>query len=152
MPIGKSDSANSEFCTSEPLPRKKPYWRLWLTLAGLVLLVVFHAPLLRQIASWLIVNQSIEHCETLFVYNGDRNYSIAAELFQQKKADRIALLKAPMRPLIEFQIILPAEVIVRREIVRQGVPEEFVFFASGEVRDLWDLSDRLKEHLSQHPR
>lgn len=129
----------------------KRRWRLWISLGGLALLAAFHAPILRQVAAWLIVNDSFEHCDTLFIVNGDRCYTVAAELFQQKKTDRIALLETPRRPLIEFQIIVPTHEIIRREIIRQGVPPDSILVASGESRHLWDMADRLKDRLTQQP-
>jgi hypothetical protein len=129
----------------------KRHWKLCCAVTVLVALVVCHRVILRAFAEPLIASESLAPCDTLCVVSGDRCYAVAADLFLKGKARQIVLFQEPVRPLVECQIVEPGHERIRSEIVKRGVPLQAITVAPGEVRNIWELSDRLSERMLSYP-
>jgi tetratricopeptide (TPR) repeat protein len=104
---------------------------------------IFHAPLLRGLAGFLIVDQPIGDydCVCLCAWgdnpNGDRCYDVAADLYRRKPSCRVLLVAPNPNRLEEIGAIPSLASKTRRALSARGVPQDTVSVLPGERWNDW---------------
>ena len=106
------------------------------TLVALVLVAVFHRPLLRGVARAWVVEHAAGPADAIVVSAG-----APPELFQQAlawwregRAPRLVLTRSETKPTDRAGITLPMVELRRRELETAGVPESAREFIGSEIR------------------
>lgn len=124
------------------IPVKKRRVGRWFLAAVLISLVVFHAPILRGVGEFLVIDASFQAGDLLVVRNDPESLTAAAQFFQSGTYDQILL--QPNRPRRTDELGITESTIdeARRELRSRGVPEERIE-AVGAAHD--GLTDRVRE-------
>jgi len=130
-----------------------------MTVAAVVLITVclVHAPILRGLAGFLIVDQPTDDygCVCISSWgdrpNGDRCYDVAAGLFHQKPSCRVLLVAPGPDRLEEIGAMTSFTAMSRRELLARGVPQEAVSVLRGERWNDWATARALADWMRDHP-
>ena len=126
-------------------------------LAVVVAACIFHAPLLRGLAGFLIVDQPTGDYDCVCVCawgdnpNGDRCYDVAADLVRRKPSCRVLLVAPTPNRLEEIGAISSLASKTRRALFARGVPQDAVSVLPGERWNDWATARALAGWLHDHP-
>ena len=120
-------------------------------LCVIAVVVVARAPILRTVASGLVVDESPRDGDCAIILGGDRRYPVIADMFQQNRVRRVLLVKDRASRLVRYGILRHGHEIAREQLLKSGVPEDAIDLADWDTRDAWQLADRLNTWLNEHP-
>lgn len=130
--------------------------RLLIGAALCFLIVVFHAPLFRLLASGLVVNDPLTKTDA--VVFGGRNGPFAqipvdevAELYRGGNVSRVILIEDTGSRIVRQGILPTLDSVVRRDLSKRGVPECAITTLNVEARGERDGPERLQQWLRTHP-
>lgn len=129
-------------------------WRRRLVICGLLAaaLYVFHAPLLRGIASLLIVEDPLPANGTILLLTGHAKcYEEVAGRYQSRTTSRVLLLRGYLLRTERMGIVPTRESLTRGELTKRGVPEEAVVTLSVDEDSSWAWARRLDQWLGDKP-
>jgi hypothetical protein len=128
-------------------------WRRRLVVVVLVLAAAywFRAPLLRTAAWPLVVDEAAHAGDYVFVLDGDRCFSKAAERVRDGLAPGVLVARYRRNRLQQAGILEPYETIVCRELRENGAAQETITLLPGEARNDWDRVRALRRWLDEHP-
>jgi len=118
---------------------------------------LFHAPLLRGLAGFLIVDQPTGDYDCVCISpwgnnpNGDRCYDVAADLYRQKPSCRILLVAPDPNRLEKIGAITSFASMSRRELFARRVPQEAVSVLRGQRWNDWATVQTLAAWMRDHP-
>jgi hypothetical protein len=135
-----------------PVSRPRRRWPRRLVVAAVVLigLYLLRAPLLRGLASVLIVEDPGFSAEYLLVLSGDRVARRAAGIHAEHDG-RILLVEWKPGRLESYGLIPSRLALNRRELEQHGVAPRAVGLLPGIARTDWDVARQVREWLPQHP-
>ncbi len=115
----------------------------------LLLLAVFHVPILQGIGSLLIVNGTPASPGAVVLMSGDGQYTAAARAFQSNP--ELVILKPEFtKTRLEELGIWPDRVAeFHRELTRRGIPDEQQVVLRGPARNEWEAMELLNEWLAR---
>jgi hypothetical protein len=119
-----------------------------LLLAGLYLC---RAPLLRALASGLVVDQACTSADRVLLLGGDRCHDEAAALWEAGEVQGILLVGRRPGRLVRLGILSSRVDLDRRELRARGVPGRALAVLGESVRDDWDMARALRGWLAGHP-
>lgn len=132
-------------------------WRRRMLRIGLIVLILlgaailFHGPLLRGLASRLIVEDSLPENASLVLLGGVGGYDRVAPLLREGSGRRLLLLDRYPDRLVSFGLLPPSLEIDRRMLRARGVSTSKLIVLPGQVGNDWDVARRLGEWLEEHP-
>jgi hypothetical protein len=133
---------------------KRRWWRRGL-LVALVLgvsLYWFRVPILRSVATYLVVDEPVETTDYLLILPGvDRRYDDAARRYHNGCASHILLLQRRPGRLERMGLQPTFEALSQRELAARGVPQDGITLIPVGVRNDWDRGRFLREWLQQQP-
>lgn len=124
----------------------------WVVAAALLLLVAFHAPLLRQVGEGLMTEPPAGKFDAVLILSGDHRLQAAVDLLESGRVGQIWLMEG--RPdYVVAAGILPSEVeSVRDRLAEMGVPgSQIEILGDLEVDDLPDAVRLLGARLETQP-
>lgn len=156
--------------TGDDTPSRSVWWkrllrrvvRLAAILVALtVCLAFFHKPILRGLASILVVDESSSLGESvsppncILVVEGDANavgrHDEAARLCRENGVRRIVLIRFSPEPEVRSGAILPRHTRGRRALASAGVPTETIEVIPGNARNTWEAVRQLQPWLKHRP-
>jgi hypothetical protein len=120
-----------------------------LILAGAAYLA--RGPLLRGVASFLIVEDSRPEVEALVPLGGDHLYAQTAILYHNDVSKHVLLIEGPPGRLERMEIMPDPVVVARRELAKNEVPQSAVEVLQTEKSGDWNRARGLREWLNEHP-
>jgi hypothetical protein len=134
----------------------KRKWR-YVTLAVVIAIAcVCHAPLLRGLAGFLIVDQPTDNYDYICLSpwgqspNGDHCYDVAAELFRKKPACRFLLIEPAPNRLEAIGAVPSFASLDWRELHARGVPQEAITILRGQRWNDWATAHALADWTRDH--
>ena len=118
---------------------------------------LFHAPLLRGLANFLVVDEptrSVDYiCVTSWGYrpDGDRCYDVAGELHRKNPSCRILLIEPNHSRLVQIGAVKSFASVSQRELGSRGVPSEAISILRCEPWNDWATARALADWLRDHP-
>jgi hypothetical protein len=130
--------------------------RLIVTAVLVAALVLFHAPLFRFLAGFLVVNDPLATTDAVIVMGSSGpfqapSFQEAARLYREGYAEEIVLIEDRSSRLAKAGIVPTLETLGRRELAGQDVPEQALTVLTGDYRTAWDGARRLRAWLDEHP-
>lgn len=134
-----------------PSSWKRLFFRRRILVLGLVLalLVLFHGPILRTVACWMVVEQPVQTADAVLVLGETPSFNEAARLYREGETRHVLLPEVPLGRLQKMGIIPSSVAIARQELIRLGVPNHAINILPG--GPVWDLADRVDNWLKEHP-
>jgi hypothetical protein len=135
----------------------KRRWRLISAAAVAIALLLFHAPILRGLVGFLIVDQADGDCGYVCLRawgggpEGDRAFDEAAKLRRGEHPCQVLLLAPRSDRISEIGVLPSYEAICRRELEKRRVPQEAVSVIPGGGYNDWDAARSLAAWLNKHP-
>ena len=120
-----------------------------LVLAGAVYLA--RAPLLRGVASFLVVDDPVQEVDALMLLDGDHLYEQAALLYRDGLAGHILLIEAPPGRLVRMEILPEPAALAQRELAKGAVPVRAIEVLKMDKGGDWNCARRLRDWLNEHP-
>ena len=128
--------------------------RYWIGALALVVLVlgVFHAPLLRLVASVLIADERPpEHVDAIAVAQGDEVLATGIEQFQNGNAESILLFQTIARRVTSIGVLPAPEEYYRDRLTEMGIDDRLIITLSsndrkGEWREAHLIDNWLREN------
>jgi hypothetical protein len=145
----ESDSSPAQPVSTASKARRR---RWTVAVCSLLVVIVFHAPLLRLAVSPLVDGDEPRAADYLFVYSGDGRFDRAAEAYRCGDATRILVLDRPATRLVRLGILRSRAEECRHELARRGVPEESVLLIPGAANTPWQTARCLEAWLRDNPR
>jgi hypothetical protein len=134
-------------------PRRR-WWRRGLLLA-LVLgasLYWFRVPLLRRVATYLVVDEPAAATDYLLILPGvDGRYDYAARQYHAGSVFHILLLQRRPGRLEKMGLQPSFEALSQRELAARGVPQDTITLIPVGVRNDWDRGRFLHDWLQHQP-
>jgi len=124
----------------------------WIGLASSVLVCLWLArgPLLRGLASGLIVEDDLPEKAAVWLGEGEGSLDIAA-LFYQEGLTRAVLVTRPEPDrLVQIGILPSWETLVQDQLARRGVPRRTLQFLGSHCRSEWDSARAFGAWFAQH--
>lgn len=140
-------------CTAGPVRGwwRRTRWRRRLAVA--VLLLVFHAPLLRAVGGFLVVGDAPAATDAV-VLGGDSDPSVFDDLARMvRRGDTREVLVFDDRSsrLVRLGIVPAPETVARREMAARGVAPGAITVLTGEYPTAWAGARRLRGWMESHP-
>lgn len=133
------------------LAPSRRYWR-WAAIVGIALgIFLCRGWLLWAVALPLIVADEAQAGEYLCVLEGDRTFVRAGELYRSGAFPQVLVVRRRAERLERMEILLPSEMLARRELEAFGVSGERIETLAGEMRIDWDVARGLQTWLAAHP-
>ncbi len=136
-----------------PAVRHGRRWRY--VLLGVVVLgigsVVFHAPILCGLASWLNVGEPFVPTEYMVLLRDDLPLEEVVRFCREAPAARVVLLGQPPRRLQRMGILPATTDVLRRELLSQGIAAERVTVLEFSTTSGWDDLRTLGAWLAERP-
>jgi hypothetical protein len=120
-----------------------------LILAGAVYLA--RGPLLRGLASFLIVEDSGQEVDALVPLDGDHLYETTGLLVRNDVSRRVLLLQTPPDRLERMGVMPDPITVARRELASDNVPESAVEVIRAAKGGDWNRARALRDWLKEHP-
>lgn len=117
----------------------------------LACLYVFRGPLLKAVASFLIVNQPTEGNTLLIFDERGTLYDEAGRLYRSGGVFRVLFYQLQPRRSEQVGAVLPGNITSRRELAQRGVPEKNMSVLAAQGRRTWDKAAALADWLREHP-
>ena len=115
---------------------------------AIVLLVVFHRPILRGAYDYLSVEDPLQHVSLVVVSGADRlGLDRATELIQQGHAERILIVERRLPRISKLGITPRPGDAIRRELRSRGVSEAVILTLTTDALTSWQVTRALDEHL-----
>jgi hypothetical protein len=133
-----------EFMDCPLKPAEKQRRRSWrYGLLGVVLvaacLYTFRAPILRGVASYLVVDEPFAAADYVLIQPyGDGRYDRAAELYHEGRVRSILLVKRRPTRLERMGLVPTFEALTQQALTARGVPAEAITMIPGPVRTDWE--------------
>jgi hypothetical protein len=136
----------------QPQARRRRRWlrRLVFALILAGALYLARAPLLRGVASFLVVDDPVQQVDALLPLDGDWLYEQTALLYHDG-TKQILLLEGPPNRLVRMEIMPDPVALARRELTACKVPESAVEMLKMEKNGDWNRARRLRDWLNEHP-
>jgi hypothetical protein len=143
--------------TGGPPKSGKRKWRRWggglfVALLLCACLYGFRAPILRGVATYLVLDEQSTTTDYILILPGvDKRYERAAVMYHGGSANGILLVETrPMR--LERMGFAPSfGALSQRELVAYGVPANSIMVIPGQGRTDWDRARSLRDWLEQRP-
>jgi len=133
-------------------------WRRRLIVLGvsLVVICVFHAPILRFPATLLIVSEPLTPTDVAVIGGSSGPYrSIpideVTELYQKGLVREILLFENRSSRIVQAGIVPTLESVVKRELAKRNVPQPALTVVVAEYPSGWDMARALRDWLEAHP-
>lgn len=152
-PIVPHSPAGTNFATPTigPSRRKRWLWRFTIAIILLGALYLLRAPILRQGARVLIVDEAIPVADCIMFWPGNQSYARAAELCQRGAAKQVRLIEGHRSRLEEMGILPVSTTIARRELNALGVSPERVETVLGNSTNDWEFVEEINRWLRAQP-
>jgi hypothetical protein len=135
----------------------KRRWMIVLAVVVAATVALFHAPLLRGLAGFLIADEpagAFQHVALLGVDHmpdGDRSCEAAVKLCSKKAVRGIVLVDSRSDRLSEMRILPSFETLVEKIVQPQGVTEESISLARSDGFDDWARARAIETWLADRP-
>ncbi len=150
---------------SRPVRWKRPSRRVArfaaILVASAACLAFFHKPILRGLASILVVDESSSLAESasppncVLVVEGDASadgrYDETARLYREHGVRRIVLIRFSSNPVVRSGAMLPLHTRGRRALASVDVPAEAIEVIPGDARNTWEAARQLQPWLKDRP-
>lgn len=150
---------------SRPVRSKWPTRRVVRSAAILVAAVaciaLFHRPILRGIASILVVDEFASLGESgwppncILVVEGDADadgrHQETARLRRENGVDRVILIQFHPEPMVRSGAMLPQHALGRTALTFAGVPDKMIEVIPGDARNTWEGVRQLQPWLKDRP-
>jgi uncharacterized SAM-binding protein YcdF (DUF218 family) len=121
--------------------------------AVIVLLVLFHRPLLSAAAAaWIVDSHDFERVDLVIIPGGGfetRPFG-AAELFREGRAERLAVFETEVHPTVAMGIRPPDHEVCLAVLKELNVPAEAVITLGDEVTSTWDEVEATRQWCAEH--
>ncbi len=129
---------------------------LWGAALVVAALVVFHGPLFRFLAGLLVVEDQQTAAGAVVVMGASgpfhaAPFNEAAQLYRDGQAREIVLIEDRSSRLVRAGVVPTLEMIGKRQLAEQSVPDAALTVLAGEQRTDWDRARRLGSWLDEHP-
>lgn len=124
---------------------------VWLALA-LTLCSIFHAPLLTGLAGVWIIDQPVAKADAVLVLGGGLQYRAfeAARLYRTRLCEKILIVKVGLEPAQELGVMEAENLLIRRVLLKNGVPESAIVEVGNHSRNTWEDIESAKVWALQH--
>ncbi len=139
-----------------PAAIRTPWRRRWLVVAALVVvLAVFHAPLLHGIGGWLCVDDGVKNVDYLVLLpsisgDGSLARTVANEVRGGSVRGMLFFAMPPTRGE-RCGAMQSFETVFRRQLAAAGVADAQMICLPGPSRNSWEAGRALGAWLGQHP-
>ena len=147
---------NAPPAVSTPLYTSRPWWRRKIVV-GIVLaavLIAFHAPLLRAIGGYLIVDEPTERSARVVLFSDTISdpgaLDAAAKLYRDGAAAGILACESPPSRAVEVGAWPDETVRLRAELTARGVPAAAIEELPGRSKSTWDAAREIGQWLAGH--
>jgi hypothetical protein len=121
-------------------------------IATAVLLLVFHAPLLRFAAGLLVVDDPLPSTPPyVVIFGGDRRFDVAADLCRRGAARGVVLIEGYPERLVREGILPPRHEFAQQTLVSRGVGQDSITILTGGARSEWHAARLLAGWISRRP-
>lgn len=136
MPSSDAAATPSSVAQTRPTSRRWILWFLTISLAAVVLAVLFHRPLLRGVAQAWIVEQPAGPADAIVVSTGASReiFAQAVTWSREGKAPRLVLTRSETKPTDRAGITVSMVEQRRHQLDVAGVPEAAQVFIGEELR------------------
>ena len=107
---------------------------------------VFRAPLLTGLADLWIIDQPVAKADAVLVLGGGLQYRAfeAARLYKSGACKTVLIVNVGLMPSEEIGVTESETVLVRRVLLKKGVPESAIVEVGNKSRSTWDDLDAAK--------
>jgi hypothetical protein len=158
LPEGQENRVEgSEVMDSPSKPAKKRKRRGWrYGLLGVALVAVclyaFRAPILRSVASYLVVDEPLTAADYALIQPyGDGRYDRAAELYRDGLVRSVLLVERRHTRLERLGLLPTFETLTQHALAARGVPAQAITVIPGPVRTDWERARCLRTWLEHQP-
>jgi uncharacterized SAM-binding protein YcdF (DUF218 family) len=138
---------------ASPRDRRRRRWPVFLFLVFLVgaCVYAFRVPILRTAAELWIVNQPVRDADAIVILGGGREYRplAAARLYEQGKARWILITQSKPVPTVEMGVVPPEGEVVRRVLLKNGVPAGAIVPMGRNVANTYDEAVALRAWIEE---
>jgi hypothetical protein len=114
-------------------------------------LYLFHVPLLRVFAGWLVVDEPERSDRVVCLLGGDRCIDRAAEFHRSGLASEFILLEPPPNRTTQLGVTKSPVVLAKRELQFHGITPREILVLKAETGSEWSQARALRSWLEHHP-
>lgn len=117
----------------------------------MVLLGIFHAPLLGGVAGFLVVEDELEPADAVLILGGEGRYDEAARLVRERWVHRVMVIQERPNRLEALGVVPSEGDRARRELTARGVPADALDVLADSGFRLWNRARRLRDWMADNP-
>lgn len=127
-------------------------------LVAAIAIVLFHTPVLRGLAGFLVANEPVGSFQYVGLFTSDHksdgpgSWEAAAELYAANKVRRIVLFDNREDRLVETGVVPSFETLIRDRLGPRGTPAEAFATTRSDGFDDWARARAIRAWIVEHPK